>query len=72
MKVRSTGETPHQFRVEPKGTKELNKAGMNALKMARYIPKKFVGENKIPNPKEAKRVTKVAFNLFSMANKPNP
>ena len=72
MKIRSTGETPHQIGLKPAGKifNKSNQVGIKALKMANFEGKKFESANKLPNPKEAKRVTKAAFSLFAKANKP--
>jgi hypothetical protein len=73
MKVRpkGPGESSHNYDLKP--TKQIFKrpsqVGTNALMNARYVPKKFGAESKIPDAKVAKRTTRAAFEVFSKANK---
>ena len=75
MKVRpkGPGESSHHYAAKPAQQifKRSGDVGTKALMAARYQPKKFGAENKIPDPKIAKRTTKAAFGVFSKANKPN-
>ncbi len=73
MKVRpSDGNQPH-IALKPAGRdyKKSSDVGAKALDGAIYRPKKFNAENEIPNAKEAKQTTKVAFRQFGNLNKPN-
>jgi hypothetical protein len=70
MKVKGTGETPHQYGLRPAGRISKSvKAGTAALENAIYKPVEFDATKKTPDAKEAKRVTKVAFKFFQKENK---
>ena len=73
MKVRGTGETPHQFSPKPaeKSFAKSDKVGTAALENALYKPVKFEAAKKTPDAKEDKRVTKLAFKFFQKVNRPN-